>query len=293
MTSVRAHIADFLIYLGVELQSSRHTVAAYRRDLERFGRELEDLPSAESIRRHLRELRRRGHADASVARALAAIRGFCRFLCAEGLLRVDPAEALAGIRVPQRLPKALGRVAVERLLEAAGDESPLGIRDTAILETLYATGCRVTEVVDLPVSGPLDEHGILRVRGKGNKERIVPISERGRARIVRYRDQVRPDLAARSSTRHEAMFLSRGGRALDRGRVWQIVRRAAERAGLDVACSPHSLRHSFATHLVSGGADLRAVQELLGHASLGTTQVYTKVDSDRLREVHERFHPRG
>jgi integrase/recombinase XerD len=288
----RRLLADFLVYLGAELQLSKHTVAAYRGDLARLiGRE-RTIPDIATVRAHLRELGRT-HAEASVVRAMAAIRGFFRFLHAEGILAADPADGLLGARVEQRLPKALGRANVERLLAAFPAEGPLDIRNRAILDTLYATGCRVGEIVGLEVGGLLDEHDFVRVRGKGDKERLVPLSPRARAAIDRYLAEVRPALAARGARRTAALFLSRTGRPLDRVRIWQIVRRAADRVGLRVACSPHALRHSFATHLVSGGADLRAVQELLGHASLATTQVYTHVDRDRLRSVHERFHPRG
>ncbi|MBK8977977.1 MAG: tyrosine recombinase [Planctomycetes bacterium] len=287
------HLADFLVFLGAELQLSRDTVAAYRRDLERFLADVGDAePNPDAIRQHLRALRAT-HAEASVARAMAAIRGLCRFLCAEGVRRVDPAQGLLGARLEQRLPKALGRGEVERLLDAVDPTHPLALRDRALLEALYATGCRVSELIGLEVGGPLRDHGVLRVVGKGGKERIVPVSERGCAAIERYERELRPLLHARATRTTDRLFLSHTGRPLDRSRIWQIVRATATRAGLHVACSPHALRHSYATHLVMGGADLRAVQELLGHASLATTQVYTKVDRDRLKDVHRRFHPRG
>ena len=159
---------------------------------------------------------------------------------------------------------------------------------------LYATGARVSEVATLPASSFIREHGFLRVIGKGNKERLVPLSDRAQGLVQRYATIARPKLAARCrGPQPDNLFLSRTGRQLERVRIYQVVREAARRAGISVACSPHSLRHSFATHLVSGGADLRVVQELLGHASLTTTQIYTHVDHERLREVHSRFHPRG
>jgi integrase/recombinase XerD len=289
----RRWLADFLVYLGAELQLSRHTVAAYRRDLTRLVDGLHGLPDAEGIRRHLGALRRT-HAPASVLRATAAIRGFCRFLHAEGATTDDVGEGLLGATVERRLPKALSRANVERLLEARPGEEDLAIRDRALLEILYASGCRVGELVGLEVGALLADHGFLRVHGKGQKERLVPLSDRARGTLDRYLGEVRPRLARRSAAEHaDHLFLSRTGRPLDRGRVWQIVKATAGRAGIRVACSPHALRHSFATHLVSGGADLRAVQELLGHASLATTQVYTHVDRDRLRDVHGRCHPRG
>ncbi len=288
----RTLLADFLVYLGAELQSSRHTVAAYRRDLERLLGDSRELPDATRLRLHLRELGRT-HAPASVLRAMSAIRGFCRFLLAEGAVTVDPADGLLGGRTQRRLPKALGRANIERLLAAFDGPAPLAIRNRAIVETLYATGCRVSEVTGLELGSVLGEQGFLRVRGKGDRERLVPLSDRARATLALYTDTVRPEFAARSDAAGDVLLLSWRGKPLDRFRIWQVLRGAARRLGLTVACSPHALRHSFATHLVEGGADLRAVQELLGHASLSTTQIYTHVDQARLRKLHQRFHPRG
>jgi len=285
-------LADFLVYLGVELQVSPHTVAAYRRDLRRFLAGHAALPGREAIDRHLGELLAT-HAPASVARAAAAIRGFCRFLAAEGLAAHDVAEGLLGPRLEQKLPNAPSRKAVARLLEVPAD-GLLGIRDRALLHVLYATGCRAGEVVGLRTTSVIPEHRLLRAFGKGNKERLVPIADVALDWLRRYLTEVRPALRARAAQDPgDVLFLSRTGRPLDRVRVFQVVRAAAARAGLAVACSPHALRHSFATHLVAGGADLRSVQEMLGHASLQTTQVYTHVDHERLRSVHQRLHPRG
>jgi integrase/recombinase XerD len=290
--TARRALADFLVYLGAELQVSRHTVAAYRSDLQRLLGERPELPDRPSIDRHLAELLR-SHAPASVLRAAAAIRGFYRFLHAEGHVPEDLATGLLGARLEQRLPKALSRAAVQRLL-AVPAEDPLGVRDRAMLHVLYATGCRVGELVGLTTHSILAEHRLLRAFGKGGVERLVPIADAALAAVQRYLAEVRPGLRARAVRDPGAvLFLSRTGRPLDRVRVFQVVRAACARAGLTVACSPHALRHSFATHLVAGGADLRSVQEMLGHASLQTTQVYTHVDHERLRAVHQRLHPRG
>ena len=310
---MRRHLAEFLVYLGAELQVSRHTVAAYRRDLQRF---FTSSPGAEFSRGqvldHLDGLRQT-HAPASVVRALAALRGFARFLTTEGHLPADPTEGLLGARLERQLPKCLDREAVAALLRVhAGSDgevaSPLGLRNAALLHVLYASGCRVSEAIGLRADSihrppGLDEQAppgqdtwFLRVHGKGNKERLVPLAAAAATRLTRYLQEARPVLAARAraATPADALFLSRTGRALDRARVWQLVRATAARAGLDgVACSPHTLRHSFATHLVAGGADLRAVQEMLGHVSLATTQIYTHVDHERLRQTHAKFHPRG
>ncbi|MCK5943851.1 MAG: tyrosine recombinase [Planctomycetes bacterium] len=285
-------MADFLVHLGAELQVSRHTVAAYRNDLERLLRGADALPDREHIDRHLGELLQ-SHAPASVARAAAAIRGFYRFLHAEGLQPDDVTDGLLGAKLEQKLPKALSRRHVERLLQREPD-GDLGLRDLAILHVLYATGCRVSEVTGLRTTSVVEEHRMLRAFGKGNKERLVPIADAALRWLERYRLEVRPRLRQRAvRDPGDVLFLSRTGRPLDRVRVYQIVRRAADDAGLEVACSPHALRHSFATHLVAGGADLRSVQEMLGHASLQTTQIYTHVDHERLRAVHQRLHPRG
>ena len=286
-------LADFLVYLGAELQVSPHTVAAYRRDLERFLQPHAEPPGRAAVAAHLDALLS-DHAPASVARAAAACRGFYRFLHAEGLAAEDPTEGLLGPKLERRLPKALGRKAVVQLLEAIDPEHPLALRDRAILHTLYATGCRVSEVTGLRTTSIVEEHRMLRAFGKGNKERLVPVSDEALALLLRYRAALRPLLRARAAADPgDVLFLSRTGRKLDRERIFQVVRQAADRAGLDVACSPHALRHSFATHLVQGGADLRSVQEMLGHASLATTQIYTHLETSGLKGAHRKFHPRG
>lgn len=290
--SPQSAMADFLVHLGAELQVSRHTVAAYRNDLERLLRSEKQLPDRSRIDRHLGALLA-SHAPASVARAAAAIRGFYRFLHAEGEVDTDVTEGLLGPKLEQKLPKALTKKNMSKLLDQ-GSDSDLGIRDLAILHILYATGCRVTEVIRLRTTSIILEHRLVRAFGKGNKERLVPIADIALDWLERYRLEVRPKLRARAlHDPADILFLSRTGRQLDRIRIYQIVKKAADRAGLTIACSPHALRHSFATHLVAGGADLRSVQEMLGHASLQTTQVYTHVDHERLRSVHQKLHPRG
>jgi integrase/recombinase XerD len=285
-------LADFLVYLGVELQVSPHTVAAYRSDLQRLLHGRGTLPDRNGIRDHLDALRGT-HAPASIARAAAAIRGFFRFLFAEGLHAEDVATGLLGSRLEQKLPKALSRAAMQRLLDQVPDDD-LAVRDLALLHVLYATGCRVSEAIGLVTGSIIAEHRLLRAFGKGNKERLVPIADAALQWLERYSREVRPRLRQRAARDPgDVLFLSRTGRALDRVRVFQIVQAACRRQGLAVACSPHALRHSFATHLVAGGADLRSVQEMLGHASLQTTQIYTHVDHERLRAVHQRLHPRG
>lgn len=292
-TSAHHLLQEFLAYLTIELQLAQNTVLAYRRDLERLLAGHKTLPDRAGILRHLTTLRR-AYAPASVVRAMAAIRGFCRYLHGEGLLDQDPTQGLLGARLEQRLPPVLGRRAVEQILASFPADGGLALRNRALLHALYATGCRVSELVGLTVHSCIHDHRCLKVLGKGNKERLLPLSPQAHELIQRYQQEVRPSLAARQPSDHQdRLFLSNHGLPLGRMRIYQIVRLAAERAGLDVACSPHSLRHSFATHLVAGGADLRVIQELLGHASLATTQVYTHVDQERLRQVHKSFHPRG
>jgi integrase/recombinase XerD len=233
------------------------------------------------------------HAPASVARAAAAIRGFYRFLHAEGEVDGDVTEGLLGPKLEQKLPKALTRRNIAKLLDRE-PSTDLSVRDLAILHVLYATGCRVSEVLGLRTTSIIEEHRLVRAFGKGNKERLVPIADSALAWVERYRTAVRPKLRTRAlRDPGDVLFLSRTGRPLDRVRIYQIVKQAANEAGLTMACSPHALRHSFATHLVAGGADLRSVQEMLGHASLQTTQVYTHVDHERLRSMHQKLHPRG
>ena len=293
MESSSTLLAEFLVFLGAELQLSRHTVAAYRRDLRRFLKDHERPPERQAITAHLRALRG-SHASASVVRALAAIRGFYRFLYAEGWATEDISAGLLGTRLEQKLPPVLSRRAVESLLQTATDPSALGLRNKAILHTLYATGCRVSEVASLRLSSLIPDQSFLRVIGKGNRERLVPLSPRARSSLDRYAQEARPLLVSRCHRDGgDTLFLSHRGRPLERVRIYQLVRQAAVKAGVRTPCSPHALRHSFATHLVAGGADLRSVQEMLGHKSLATTQIYTHVDHDRLRQTHSRYHPRG
>jgi integrase/recombinase XerD len=226
-----------------------------------------------------------------VSRHLASLSTFFRFLVLEGRLTDNLARLLVAPAVWDRLPMVLSPVAVDRLLSAPSGETRLGRRDRAALEVLYASGCRASEVVGLrPVDFDL-KRGLARCVGKGNKERQVPLGSRAIAAVKTYLERDRPMLVARRPTSH-TVFVSKSGRPLSRIGLWQIVKRHARAAGLHADVSPHTLRHSFATHLLAGGADLRAVQEMLGHASIATTQIYTRVELSRLQAVHARFHPR-
>jgi integrase/recombinase XerD len=230
-------------------------------------------------------------AATSLARLQSSVRGWHRFLAREGIEQDDPTGKLRPPKTPRRLPKALTIEQVERLLAAPSPEDPLGIRDRALLELLYATGARVSEAVSLDVDD-LAYGDVLRLRGKGDKERIVPVGSYARVAVDAYLTRVRPQLAAkgRASARH---FLGARGAPLSRQSAWLVIRAAAEHAEITSEVSPHTLRHSFATHLLQGGADVRVVQELLGHASISTTQVYTKVSQERLWDVYRSAHPRA
>jgi integrase/recombinase XerD len=297
-------------WLTVERGLAANSLAAYRRDLRRYAEFLrergEQDPTAVSEEtvlayvEHLKSARdedgRARFAPASVARALVAVRSFHRFCLEEGFLAVDPSEEVGAPRVPQGIPKALTEAEVEALLGAVVGDTARALRDRAIVETLYATGIRISELVGLDRRDLDLDDGLVRVLGKGGKERIVPVGRSARdalgAHLAHGRPQlVRPDRTTGAD--REAVILNvRGGR-LSRQSCWKIVRTAGERAGLTGRLSPHVLRHSCATHMLERGADIRVVQELLGHASISTTQVYTKVSPERLKAVYEAAHPRA
>lgn len=294
----------YLRHLAIERGLSPNSVAAYRRDLASFltslaERGLTDAASldADAVRGYVVGLRDREVplAASSTARVISSIRGFTRFLVEEGVLQADPAESLTAPKLPKRLPKALTREQVEALLAATDGDDPVRLRDKALLELLYATGARVSEAVALDVDdlvGPDGTPELIRVVGKGDKQRIVPVGSYARAAIEAYLVRARPLLLS-GARGTPALFLGARGARLSRQNAWLIIRAAAERAGLTVEVSPHSLRHSFATHLLAGGADVRVVQELLGHASVATTQLYTHVTIEGLRDVYQQAHPRA
>jgi integrase/recombinase XerD len=294
---------EFLSWLAVERGRSANTLAAYRRDLRAYegflaGRRVELAAVSEPlVQDYLAFLRASGRAPASVARALVAVRSLHRFLVDEGLAVADPTGDVGGPRVPQGLPKALGEEDVERLLGGVVGDDAAARRDRAILEVLYATGMRISELVGLSLGDLGLDEGVTRVFGKGSKERLVPVGRFARQALDEWlsaagRDSMAPERWARRGD-SEAVFLnSRGGR-LSRQGAWGIIRRYGNKAGLGDRLTPHVLRHSCATHMLDHGADIRVVQELLGHASIATTQVYTKVSTDRLRAAYEAAHPRA
>jgi integrase/recombinase XerD len=287
--------ADFLAF---ERGLSDRTLEAYRRDLARLISFLESQGTkgvADVTHLQLRDwvydLKDAGLAPSSIRRAQSAVRTYFAFLVGEGVLESDPSERLEAPRVWRKLPGVLSRIDVERLVESPDPDHPLYWRDRAMLEMLYATGVRVSELVGLALSALDLEEGILLVFGKGSKERLVPVGGPARRSTARYLSEVRPRLErGRGQGR---VFLNARGAPLTRMAVWGLVKLASQRAGVTGPVSPHTLRHTFATHLLEGGADLAAVQELLGHADISTTQIYTHVDREYLRDVHRRYHPRA
>jgi integrase/recombinase XerD len=297
-------------WLAVERGLAANSLAAYRRDLRRYAAFLRERgehdPTAvreETVLAYVEDLKsavdddgRARYAPSSIARALVAVRSFHRFCLEEGFLAVDPSEEVGAPRVPLGIPKALTEGEVEALLAAVVGDTARSLRDRAIVETLYATGVRISELVGLDRRDLDLDDGLVRVLGKGSKERIVPVGRSAREALTAYLADGRPQLARPDRSPRgggEAVILNvRGGR-LSRQSCWKIVRTAGERAGVGGQLSPHVLRHSCATHMLERGADIRVVQELLGHASLSTTQVYTKVSPERLRAVYEAAHPRA
>ncbi|NNC10282.1 site-specific tyrosine recombinase XerD [Planctomonas sp. JC2975] len=300
-----AAVEEYLRHVGIERGLSRNTVAAYRRDLKAYlawldDKGLTDLGSIGSrdVDDFARYLNTRGEADAaqtlgaaSVARMLSTVRGLHRFLLEEGEVAEDAARDVRPPKLPSRLPKALTVTQVEALLASTDGDEPALIRDKALLELLYATGARVSEAVDLNVDDVIDRE-VIRLTGKGSKQRIVPLGRYAREAVDDYLVRVRPQYSMRGKAT-PALFLGARGARLSRQSAWLIIRAAAERAQLTASVSPHTLRHSFATHLLEGGADVRVVQELLGHSSVATTQIYTLVTADTLRDMYTTAHPRA
>jgi integrase/recombinase XerD len=287
---------DYIQHLRVERGLSRHTVDAYAHDLTRFGASL--LEEGVSLDRvdetrvagHLVALSQSGLGARSQARALSSIRGFFRFLVQDGRHALDPTELLEGPRLLKKLPDVLNRDEVLRLLAAPAGVKPNRIRDRAMLHTMYASGLRVSELVNLELGDVNLDEGFISALGKGSKRRIVPLGAHARAALASYLGEVRPRWANAAS---RACFVTARGKGMTRQGFWSLVKRYARAAGITKPISPHKLRHSFATHLLAGGADLRSVQTMLGHADISTTEIYTHVTGDHLRKMHERYHPRG
>ena len=294
---------DYLHYLTLEKNAARNTIAAYRMDVTRYleflGRSnvkrLDDVTERHASR-FVATLHDLGLSPRSVTRSISAIKGFHRFLLGDGVTETDPTAHIELPKLARTLPEVLTQQEVEKILaqptDSTNDKYNLWLRDRTILEVLYATGIRVSELVALKQSHILADEEIIRVFGKGSKERIVPIGKPALQWVERYRTEVRP-LITKAGKGIDRLFLSTRGGPLTRMSVWIIVRTYAAKAGIRKEVHPHTFRHSFATHLLEGGADLRAVQEMLGHSDISTTQIYTHVDREYLKEVHRTFHPRG
>jgi integrase/recombinase XerD len=286
----------FAAYSAGECHLSENTVAAYRRDVRRFlvwlaGRNIPGL-SIRDLADHAGWLHAQKLAPASIARHIVSLKVFFRYLQLEGVLQDNLAELLGSQKLWERVPKILSPQQIDGLLAAPWKGDPCPRRDRALLELLYATGCRASELSNLRLRDMHLDESFCVCRGKGNKERLVPLGARAIAAVRAYLEHERPRLAALGQ-QPEWLLLTYRGRRLRRERIWELLKRYARRVGIPPEVSPHTLRHSFATHLLAGGADMRQVQELLGHASIATTQIYTHVDPTRLKAVHRRFHPRA
>jgi integrase/recombinase XerC len=295
-------LADFLRYLALEKNASAHTVKSYREDLtqaldffrQRLGTERPQVGqlSTRLLRAYLAFLHEQGYSRSTIGRRLAAMRSWCRFLRRQGTLAANPTDGLRGPRQDKKLPHFVSREDMARLLEAPPGDLPLGVRDRAILETLYSAGVRVGELTGLDLADVDLDGGLATVRGKGKRERLALLGPQA-VDALRLWLERRAALAGPRATKQPALFLNHRGSRLTSRSVGRLLEKYLAQAGLDPRTSPHTLRHSFATHLLDAGADIRSVQELLGHRSLGTTQIYTHVSTQRLRDSYHKAHPRA
>ncbi|MFH1594536.1 MAG: site-specific tyrosine recombinase XerD [Candidatus Omnitrophota bacterium] len=291
-------IDQFLDYLSIERGLSANTIKSYRQDLIKYveylkrhgARNVGDV-KRNQITKFLFFLKDSGLAANSISRNLVAIKVFYRFLVSERIVKEDIASILESPRLMKNLPDVLTVDEVTRMIEASDVRNTLGARDRAAMELIYATGMRVSEVVELTQESPNLDMGFIRCVGKGSKERIIPVGKAARSALERYLRRSRPKLCGRLQSKH--LFLSRLGKKISRQSFWKMIKKYAKAAGINKQISPHVLRHSFATHLLEKGADLRSVQEMLGHADIATTQIYTHINKSRLKGIHKKFHPRG
>jgi integrase/recombinase XerD len=289
---------EFCDALWLEDGLSRNTLENYRRDLQLFsawlsadrGKTLLQAQRVDLLDYLVYKFRRKAR-PRSAARLLSSLKRFYRFLLRENRIQGDPTLQVESPKLPRSLPKILTEEDVDLLLAAPNVETPLGLRDKSMLETIYASGLRVSELVTIQVAQLSQDMGVVRVVGKGSKERLVPVGEEALAWIRRYMDNARPEILA--GRQADALFITSRGASMTRQAFWYLVRRYADKAGIRKGISPHTLRHAFATHLLNHGADLRVVQMLLGHADISTTQIYTHVARERLKQLHAKHHPRG
>ena len=293
------YIREYMTMLKVERTLAKNTLESYQRDLNQYHSFLKDDLKIKSIRNvtlghirtYVRHLSDKSMAANSVKRAISTIRTYHNFLLAEGRMKDNPAQLLEAPKIPQKLPNILTIEEIDTILNIIPNDKPMAIRDLAIFEMMYSCGLRVTELCDIKTTDILWDSDIIRVNGKGNKQRFVPIGPIARDNLKNYLNHKRPSLADKNHNVVE-LFLSQNGRKLTRMMIWILLKKWTDASNLQKKVSPHTLRHSFATHLLEGGADLRSVQEMLGHADISTTQVYTHLDKEHLKEVHRTFHPR-
>lgn len=291
-------LKDFIYYLAVEKGLAKNTLESYERDLKGFLSYLhkEAVGGVEEIKRShilgfMAHLRSKGLAASTVSRSLASIRSFFHFLMKERYVQENPANDMESPKQEKKLPKVMSMSEIDFLLKQPDETKTSGIRDKAMLELLYATGIRVTELIDLCINDVNTESGYIRCLGKGSKERIVPIGTLAIQKVKDYIGKGRPKMV--KELNEQALFVNQHGHRLTRQGFWKILKKYARQAGINKEITPHTLRHSFATHLLENGADLRSVQEMLGHADISTTQIYTQVSKRKLRDVYERSHPRA
>jgi len=292
-------IREYMTMLKIERNLARNSLESYQRDLKQYHSFLKDDLKINSIRNvtlghirtYVRHLSDKSMAANSVKRAISTIRTYHNFLLFEGRMKDNPAQLLDTPKIPQKLPNILTIEEIDIILNIIPNDKPMALRDLAIFEMMYSCGLRVTELCDIKTTDILWDSEIIRVNGKGNKQRFVPIGPIARDNLKIYLNLKRPSLADKNNNVIE-LFLSQNGRKLTRMMIWVLLKKWTEASNLQKQVSPHTLRHSFATHLLEGGADLRSVQEMLGHADISTTQVYTHLDKEHLKEVHRTFHPR-
>ena len=292
-------VESFLNYLIVECGLSDNTIKGYKGDLRNFSNYLQgtgirrfmDL-RAKMIVNFIENEKQRDLSENSISRCLVTVKMFYKYLVLEGKISVNPMSSVSTLKLQRHLPEVLHYNAIEEMLRVPDCNDKLGIRDKAMLELMYATGARVSEVASIKVSWINFDYGFIRCQGKGSKQRIVPMGSEAAKAIKRYLQEVRP-LLLKIEEDEPLLFLSRTGKKLRRENIWSLVKKYAMKAGIRSNISPHTLRHSFATHLLEGGADLRSVQEMLGHSNISTTQIYTHVDRKYLKATHQKFHPRA
>ncbi|MFC7391493.1 site-specific tyrosine recombinase XerD [Scopulibacillus cellulosilyticus] len=297
---MKDQVEDFIHYLHVERGLANNTMQSYRRDLNQYSAYIQDVEKVSNwqdinrtmITKYLYQLKDQGKAPATLARQTASIRSFHQFLLRENIVNHDPSHHVGVPKAERRLPKVLSLGEVEALLAAPATATAIGLRDQAMLEVLYATGIRVSELMGLNLEDIHLTMGFLRCMGKGSKERIIPLGRMALKAMKQYIEEARPKLL-KNKKQQDALFLNHHGNRLTRQGFWKILKQLALNAGITKSITPHTLRHSFATHLLENGADLRSVQEMLGHADISTTQIYTHVTKQRLKDIYTTYHPRA